>query len=102
MEYPLIFFHEDGAGGWQRLENRLKPNDLKINGARVPNNPSEIAGTLQEQVDRCISDGAIDLQVPTKSIPYKSLVQKLESIGLVKPTGRIRVNCPFTLSRVSI
>ena len=74
LDYPLIFFHEDGSGGWQRLENRLKPNDLKITGARVPNNPSEIAGTLQKQVDRCLSDGATGLEVPSASTPYKVLV----------------------------
>ena len=63
---------------------------MKITGARVPNNPSEIAGTLQEQVDRCLSDGATDLEVPSTSTPYKVLVQKLESLGLVKPTGKAR------------
>ena len=77
----MIFFHEDFTGGWQRLDTRLKPNNLVFSGSKVPANPSEIVATLQEKVDMCRSEGATGLEVPVESLPYKSLVQKLEDLG---------------------
>ena len=84
----MVFFHEDFTGGWQRLDTRLKPNNLVLTGSKAPANPSEIPATLQEQVDRCLSEGACNVEVPKESLPYKELAIKLESLGLIKPIGK--------------
>ena len=57
-------------------------NDLKIHGARDVTN-SDVPAVLQEEVGMCLLGGAIDMEVPTNSVPFSSLVRMLESLGLL-------------------
>ena len=77
-----MFFHVDASGGFLRLQNRLMMNDLKIHGARDVTN-SDVPAVLQEEVGMCLLGGAIDMEVPTNSVPFRSLVRMLESLGLL-------------------
>ena len=82
----MYFFH-DKAGGWIRLDSKLKVNKLYMTGGKVPANPSEIPGALADQVEFCVSEGATGLVVPADAVSYKSLVKTLEEKGLVKPVS---------------
>ena len=83
MDYPLVFFHEDRSGGWTRLQNILRNNDLHVHGARVPPNHGNVLGLLQEEVVKCQLLGANGVEVPPSSIPYRVLIQTLREGGLV-------------------
>ena len=95
LDFPLLYFYHDGAGGWQRLETRLKVNNLKFGGGgKAPSSHSEIINTIAEHVDVCVAEGAVDIIPPAKPIGYKSLIKKLEEKGLLKPSSSPRVACP--------
>ena len=82
-----MFFHADGAGGWTRLETRLKLNGLKLKGAKVPTNPSDVPGAVADHAEVCVSEGALHLVVPQASIPFKTLIKRLEEKGILKPSA---------------
>ena len=81
-----MFFHHDTAGGWLRLDTKLKLNGLKLTGAKVPANPSDIPSAVADDAAVCVSEGAVDLVTPDKSIPFKSLIKILEEKGILQPT----------------
>lgn len=87
LDWPLMFFHADGAGGWTRLETRLKLNGLKLKGAKVPTNPSDVPGAVADHAEVCVSEGALHLVVPQASIPFKTLIKRLEEKGILKPSA---------------
>ena len=82
MTYPLVFFHGDTTGGLLRLQNRLFANGLVMKGV-MDITHSNIPETLQEVVTLCHLGGAIDTEVPTASVPYRSLVEVLGAFGLL-------------------
>ena len=65
----------------------MKLNGLKLNGAKVPTNPSDIPGAVADHAEVCVSEGALNLVVPEKSISFKILIQRLEAKGLLKPSA---------------
>jgi hypothetical protein len=65
----------------------LKLNGLKLDGARVPTNPIDIQGAVADHGEVCVSEGALNLVVPEKSISFKTLIQRLEAKGLLKPSA---------------
>ena len=95
LDYPLLYFYHDGAGGWQRLETRLKVNNLKFGGGgKAPSSHSEILTTLTEHLDVCVAEGAVDLVPPSRPLGFKSLIKILEEKGLLKPSSSPRVAGP--------
>ena len=82
-----MFFSHDKAGGWIRLDSKLKVNKLYMTGGKVPANPSELPGALADQVEFCITEGATGLVAPEDAIPYKSLIRTLEDKGLIRPSS---------------
>ena len=86
-EHPLLFFFHDRAGGWVRLDSKLKVNKLYMTGEKVPANPSEVLGALADQAEFCVAEGATDLVVPDEAVSYKSLIKTLEEKGLIKPSS---------------
>ena len=82
MAYPLVFFHEDTTGGLLRLQNRLFANGLVMKGVMDVTH-TDIPETLQEVVILCHLGGALDTEVPTASVPFRSLVEVLGALGLL-------------------
>ena len=51
--YPIIWFEEDGAGGWTRLETKLSLANLNFLGSLIPTTASAIPGSMQDLADSC-------------------------------------------------
>ena len=95
LEMPILYFYHDGAGGWSRLENRLKVNDLKYGGGgKAIGSHQEIMISIMEHVEVCIAEGAENVVPPEKPIGFKTLIRIMEEKGLLKPSSSPRVAAP--------
>ena len=95
LDMPILYFYHDGAGGWSRLENRLKVNDLKFGGGgKAPGSHLDIMTSINEHVEVCLAEGAVNVIPPEKPIGFKSLIKLMEVKGLLKPSSSPRVSAP--------
>ena len=55
-----------------------------LKGVKVNSN-DDVAGTLAEQIDVCIKDGAAPFDPPQQSTPWKTLIKQMEGKGVLTP-----------------
>ena len=84
MDYPVIWFSEDGTGGWQRFMIKLELNNLHFDGGSLPAAKAAVQGTVRDIVDSCRAQGAVIPNIPRKATPFSQLVTKLEEMGLLQ------------------
>ena len=82
----MLYFREDGAGGWTRLETRLGNNNLKFVGSLVPTIASAVPDALQDLLASVITEGAVDAVLLQKPLTFTKLLKRLEAKGLIRPT----------------
>ena len=94
----LIWFYEDGSGGWNRFDNKLVLSDHTFNGHGVPSLAASVPEAIAELVNLCRAEG-LEIDVPpTKALSFTSQVKQLEDCGLFTLTlpalPRARVTRP--------
>lgn len=82
----MVYFREDGAGGWTRLETRLGLNNLKFCGSKVPTVTRAVPEALRDLADLVISQGAVDAVPLLRPLTFTKLIKRFESKGLIRPT----------------
>jgi len=105
VQYPVLRVIVDKDGNWPRIMNRLKANNLKFDGGKVPSS-SAADGSVRELIASLLPDHPeID---PNFSLPkplgYNALMLQLEQLELVTPMpsgsrGRSGTDKSVSLSR---
>jgi len=80
---PIIWFSEDGVGGWDRLKIKFELHNLLFDGHSVPASTKAANDCIRDLVSRCKNHGVVVEKVPTKAIPFGKLIPKLENLGLL-------------------
>ena len=82
----MLYFYHDGVGGWSRLQNRLKVNDLKFGGGgKAGGSHMDIMASITKHVEVCIAEGTENVIPLEKSLGFKTLFRVMEEKGLLKP-----------------
>ena len=75
----------DQTGNWKRLQNKFKLNNLSGKHlSKVPSNSSAAAESVREQIAALEAEGMSPGFRIDKAMSYTSLMNKLESLGLVE------------------
>ena len=57
---------------------------LKFTGSKVPSDPSSVPGAVADIAALCVAEGATDLVVPDRPLPFKDLTAMLTEKGIFK------------------
>ena len=87
IEHPVLWVTVDANGNWLRIMNKLRLNNLRFEGGKVPS-PSAAADAVSEMIAAVVrEDVGVD---PSFSLPralsYSAAVKKLEGLGLLTPS----------------
>lgn len=99
--FPMIWFKQDGAGGWTRLETKLGLNNLVFKGSLIPTNPSAVQEAIEDLANSCKTEGAEDTVLSLKPLSFTNLIRKLEQKGLIKPSKAAKLPMPKQSSQES-
>ena len=104
-EFPLIWFHEDSHGGWQRLKTKFSLNNLLFEGGLVPSSAVAIKDGIKDLVATCRAQGAEIQTPPSKPLSFIALVKTLEDLGLLSgstPAPHVPLPVPDQLEAAHI
>ena len=92
----LIWFYEDGSGGWNRFDNKLVLSNHTFNGHGVPSLAASVPEAIAELVNLCRAEGLEIENPPTKALSFTSQVKMLEDCGLFTLTLPALPRAPVT------
>ena len=93
----MVWFFEDGFGGWSRLAGQLGPSNLTLNGCALPR-ADLVPQFLDSIVESCRESGKliilnlvrfspcscfIGATLPSRPVSYRELVSALRDLGLI-------------------
>ena len=82
----MVWVITDDNGHWVRIQNKLKINNLKFQGCKVPS-ARAAKGAVSDLIASLIPEG-VDPEFKLDGVlPFTTLVKKLEELGLVKPVS---------------
>ena len=86
-EHPVLWVTCDANGNWVRITNKLRLNNLRFEGSKVPS-PNAAAGAVSELIAslQCENLGVDPSFSLDKALSYSSLMKKLEGLGLIAPS----------------
>ena len=86
-EHPVLWVTCDANGNWVRITNKLRLNNLRFEGSKVPS-PSAAPAAVSELIASLQCEGlGVDPSFSLdKALSYSSMMKKLESLGLIAPS----------------
>ena len=84
--YPIVWY-KDGTGGWERLKNKLLLNNLTFHGSSTPPSVSATKDAIQDLSAIVHAEGADISSVSQSALSFSSLIQALETHGLLKTSN---------------
>ena len=82
----MVWVITDDNGHWVRIQNKLKINNLKFHGCKVPS-ARAAKGAVSDLIASLVPDGVDPGFKLDGVLPFTTLVKKLEELGLVKPVS---------------
>ena len=74
----------DQNGNWVRIQNRLRMNNLKFHGNKVPS-ASAAHGSVSDMIQSLIPEGVDPNFKLDRALSFTACMKKLEGLGLVQP-----------------